>query len=214
MNARQLFEPMLCETGEAENLGDLTASGLWSFEPKYDGMRVTAFKAKSGYYILNRSGEDVTSRFPEVLDKLELCPAGTIVDGEIVVFDGEDEDEENAKRGRVIPITRKPNFNRLQQRINLEDINQIFAQVAINPATFVVFDVYGVSGQLINTHSYEERKAMLDNLPVDRSPVFDDGVKLYEELEELGWEGMVAKKRDSKYEIGTRSSQWLKFKYA
>lgn len=199
MNARQLFEPMLAESGEDLSLEELTASEEWLFQPKYDGMRVMAFKGKKRYYVLSRSGEDVTHRFPEILEKLEKCPPGTMIDGEVVVLDEE---------------TGRPNFNRLQQRINLDDMNQIFAQQAVNPASFIVFDLIGLSGNLVNTMTLEERLSMLEHLPVEQARTATDGVALMEELQEQGWEGVVAKRKDSKYEVGARSTNWRKFKFA
>lgn len=199
MNARQLFEPMLAESGADLDLQDLTDSGEWYFQPKYDGMRVMAFKGKSRYYVLNRSGEDVTHRFPEVLEKLEKCPQGTLIDGEIVVLDEE---------------TGRPDFSRLSPRINLDDMNQIFIQQTINPATLVVFDLVGMATQLINTQTLEERLSMLEHLPVDQARIEENGVALFEEMREKGWEGIIAKRKDSKYEVGARSGTWRKFKFA
>lgn len=199
MNARQLFEPMLAESGEDLSLEELTASEEWLFQPKYDGMRVMAFKGKKRYYVLSRSGDDVTHRFPEILEKLEKCPPGTMIDGEVVVLDEE---------------TGRPDFNRLQQRINLDDMNQIFAQQAVNPASFIVFDLIGLSGNLVNTMTLEERLSMLEHLPVEQARTATDGTALMEELREAGWEGVIAKRKDSKYEVGARSNNWRKFKFA
>jgi bifunctional non-homologous end joining protein LigD len=198
MNARQLFKPMLAEAGDPADLQALSDSGDWLFQPKYDGMRVSAYKGRKQYYVLTRTLEDVTHRFPEILEAIERLPAGTMITGEVVCFDDADE---------------RTDFNRLQQRLNLDDMQKIFAQQVVNPARLIVFDVIGVGGSLVNRKPLEERLLLLEHLPVEVAPFEEDGVKLYNELKEKGWEGIVAKKKSSPYDIDTRSPNWLKIKY-
>ncbi len=108
--------PMLAQPGtpfdSAEHL----------FEVKWDGMRALAYVEAGGYRIVSRHGNDITDRFPE-LGSLADLPAGTVLDGELVVLrDG------------------KPSFSLLQTRAPLCCQHKIRTLARTTPATYVVFD--------------------------------------------------------------------------
>ena len=92
------------------------------FEVKWDGMRALAYIDAGGYRIVSRHGNDITDRFPE-LGCLSDMPAGTVLDGELVVLrDG------------------KPSFPLLQTRAPLCCKHKIRTLARTTPATYVVFD--------------------------------------------------------------------------
>src|SRR5215471_4403222 len=76
----------------------------YSFEIKYDGVRALAAVDEMGWRLVRTERADYTARYPE-LDLVRRLPAGTLVDGELVVFDDD---------GR-------PNLRRLLRRHGLAD---------------------------------------------------------------------------------------------
>ena len=82
----------------------------WLFEIKYDGVRVLASRRGDRVELYGRSGQDTTSRYPEVVRALRALPMDSfVIDGEIVALDD---------AGR-------PSFQRLQPRMALTDPREI-----------------------------------------------------------------------------------------
>jgi bifunctional non-homologous end joining protein LigD len=86
------------------------------------------------------------------------------------------------------------------------------------PATYVIFDLLYLNGHTTTALSYAERRRLLRELelqgPCWRTPAHHegDGEALLDATKQLGVEGIVAKRLDSPYEAGRRSSNWLKIK--
>ncbi|HTX05608.1 MAG TPA: non-homologous end-joining DNA ligase [Steroidobacteraceae bacterium] len=193
----EALAPMLAMASEAAR-----SDPAWLFEPKLDGYRVIAFIAGTAVRLRSRRGIDLTEQFPEIVAELAAFGADRMVlDGEIVVL---------GAGGR-------PSFNALQnraQRRGREDVAQ--AQRAA-PAVLVCFDLLHFAG--INTRSapYEDRRRYLAQclLPaahiqlIHASP---DAETLYAAAIAGGYEGVVAKRRDSLYQPGQRSAAWQKVK--
>ena len=60
----------------------------WVFEIKYDGVRVVAERRGEEVKMLGRSGEDITTRYPEIAEALRgLSVEHAVLDGEIVAYD-------------------------------------------------------------------------------------------------------------------------------
>src|SRR6266446_3084385 len=93
------------------------------FEIKWDGTRVLAFLDSRGYRLVNRHRVDVTDRYPE-LGFLNDLPAGTVLDGEVVVL----------RQG-------KPDFGSLLSRNQTQAPLKIKTLARTFPATYVVFDL-------------------------------------------------------------------------
>jgi bifunctional non-homologous end joining protein LigD len=162
----------------------------WIFERKLDGIRCIAIKAEQRVRLLSRNHLSLNSRFPEVVEALEADPATQfVIDGEVVAFDGA-----------------QTSFARLQQRG--ERPVSVF---------FYVFDVLYADGEDVTGLLLRERKAILRRLlsfhgPVRLTPHRNrDGEALFREACRKGWEGLIAKRADSRYLQG-RSRDWLKFK--
>ena len=84
------------------------------------------------------------------------------------------------------------------------------------PATYMVFDLLRLDGVDLTRMPLHERRAALDELDLQGTawavpPAYDDGAMLHEATLEQGLEGMVSKRRASRYEFGARSKAWLKF---
>jgi bifunctional non-homologous end joining protein LigD len=180
----------------------LPTSGEWAYEMKWDGVRALAVVDGSSLRLASRNGNDVTIAYPELQPLAEQVRLGAVLDGEIVAVDDE---------GRA-------SFQRLQARMHLRDpaaIREIAAQV---PVAYVLFDVLWLDGHLVTEVSYADRRRLLEGLELrgatwQTPPASDDGEQAFAVSEQLGFEGLVAKRVDSRYEPGRRSSSWRKIKH-
>ena len=126
---------------------------------------------------------------------------GLVLDGEVVALD---------EAGR-------PSFQRLQQRGKLTRSLDIRQGAVENPVTFYGFDLLAADGFDLRPLPLTVRKALLRKLlpPAGAIRYLDhfegEGELLYQQVQSLGLEGMVAKRADSPYRAG-RSPCWLKIR--
>jgi len=174
----------------------------WMWEPKLDGYRVLAFIDEAGVKLRSRRGLDLTGSFPRLAGELgQQAVAGMLLDGEIVALDAQG----------------KPSFNALQNRVQLKTERELAAADQGAPAVFYAFDLLHFAGVDLRAAPYEDRRRYLAQclLPsplVQLVHASGDGVALHEAALASGFEGVIAKRRDSRYETGRRSGAWLKVK--
>jgi bifunctional non-homologous end joining protein LigD len=175
----------------------------WGFEVKWDGIRTIAFLDHGHTSLQGRKFTDFTPRYPEVRGLARALGARRVIlDGEIVAFDAEG----------------KPSFERLQARMHLASDSAVRRRVRDTPVTYVAFDLLYLDGHSTLALTYEQRRELLEALelegPAWRAPAYHrgEGSALLEATRELGIEGIVAKRLDSTYDPGRRSSGWLKIK--
>jgi ATP-dependent DNA ligase len=164
----------------------------WLHEIKHDGFRVIARKDGDRVRLFSRPGNDLTDRFPLIVEALaRLRPRSVIIDGEAVCC-GDDG---------------VPSFDRLRYRRH-------------DASVFLyAFDVIEVNGDDLRGDALEVRKAMLASLLRRASPGLrlnehlehEDGETVFRHACKMGLEGIVSKRRDSPYRSG-RSPDWLKMK--
>lgn len=188
-----------------------TGADEWCVEVKWDGMRVLARVGPGTEVRLwSANSIDVTDRFPELAGLAGAVhpsadgspPVGPVVlDGELVALDG---------AGR-------PDFGLLQQRMHAA--HPPAAAVDAVPLTYVVFDVLDDGHGDVTSDPLEERTGRLGRLVEPgphwfRSPVHPgtDAAELLEAAQRLGLEGIVVKRRSSRYHPGRRSPDWVKVK--
>ncbi len=174
----------------------------WLFEIKYDGFRVLAARQGGRARLLYRAGGDATSAFPEVAEAIQALSADDdfVLDGELVAC-GED--------GR-------PRFQALQQRYRRARGRGSAGPVEA-ACRFYAFDLLAVGGLDLRPVPLVERKEALASLVADVGvgavrrvePVETAGEALFAEVRRLGLEGMVGKRKESRYAAG-RSRDWLK----
>jgi bifunctional non-homologous end joining protein LigD len=191
------IEPMHAEAG-----GVLRCDPQWMYEPKLDGYRVIVFVQDGTVRLISRRGIDLTLPFPEVANDLAAQAVDTMVlDGEIVALD---------ENGR-------PSFNALQNRAQLKTAKEIADAQRQTPVVMLCFDLLHFAGINLRPASYVDRRRYLSQclLPSPHLQLVhasDDGEKLYAAAMASGFEGIVAKRKDSAYQPGKRSSSWLKIK--
>jgi bifunctional non-homologous end joining protein LigD len=191
------LRPMLATPSET-----LPASGDWAYEMKWDGVRALALVEGSNIRLTSRNGNDVTVAYPEIHTLAEHLRLDALLDGEIVAVD---------EAGRA-------SFQRLQARMHLRDPGLIRELVATVPVAYVLFDVLWLDGHLVIDLEYRERRRLLERLEL-RGPAWqtpsasDDGPQAWAVSRQLGFEGVVAKRVDSRYEPGRRSPAWRKVKH-
>lgn len=164
----------------------------WAYELKLDGYRAVAFKTGGKVHLRSRNNNDFSSRYPSVLGGLAKLPNETVIDGELIAFDDE---------GR-------PSFHALQN------------YAASTPVLLYVFDVMVLGGRDLTRETLELRRQLLEEkvIPKLAEPVrYAAEVKatlrdLVHSVKAQGFEGLVAKRRNSRYESGRRSGAWLKMR--
>ncbi|HUM14951.1 MAG TPA: DNA ligase D [Candidatus Nitrosotalea sp.] len=184
-------------------LGDRPFSDpAWLYEIKYDGVRVLASRDGRRVTLYGRSGQDTTSRYPEVARALLALPIERfVIDGEIVALDD---------AGR-------PSFQRLQPRMALTDAREIALAAARRPVVGVFFDCLMLDDRDLRRLPLVERKECLRLLvpPLGAARYGDhlvrEGRAFFEAASEQRLEGIVAKRAKSVYS-GRRSGDWVKIK--
>ena len=174
----------------------------WSYEVKWDGVRALV-EVRGGRVVLrSRNGNDISGAYPELSGLgAALGPTPAVLDGEVVVFDD---------AGRT-------DFGRLQARMHVRSPSP--SLVRSTPVTLLLFDVLEVDDRPLLDLTYDQRRSVLESLPLSGErwqvpPAFPgDGPALLEATRAQGLEGVVAKRRDSRYESGRRSDSWVKVKH-
>lgn len=186
--------------------GELPEGPQWCYEFKWDGVRALLSvrgPADGGVQITSRSGANITATYPEIADEaaelLEKLGGKPVrLDGEIVAF-GPD--------GR-------PSFSALQGRMAVSAAARARRLAAETPAAFLPFDVLQLGERVTLGLGYEERRKLLETLPLSVPPSLSgaemSGTDVMRIAAAQGLEGVVAKRRASPYEPGRRTPSWIK----
>jgi bifunctional non-homologous end joining protein LigD len=173
----------------------------WLFEPKWDGIRAIAI-CDEATRLITRNEHDVSVAYPELASLHDQVVAlDAMLDGEIVAFaDG------------------VPSFQLLQQRMHLRDPKRIEQMTKRIPVVYMVFDLVFLDGHDLTREPLVERRKLLEEVVVPSdviqiSPAVEEtGTALFQAAEQQGLEGIMAKRKTSKYTPGARSRDWLKLK--
>jgi bifunctional non-homologous end joining protein LigD len=184
----RFIEPMLLlQTAK------LPEGAQWLYELKLDGYRAIAFKTGGQVRLRSRNDKDFTARYPVIAEALSGMPDETVIDGEVVAMDE----------------TGKPSFNLLQ--------NFGSSKASL---LYYVFDVLILAGRDLMNEPLSCRRDLLQREilsklrdPVRESAILDASLPdLITAVKAQGVEGLVAKRRDSRYEPGQRSGAWAKMR--
>jgi DNA ligase-1 len=187
--------------GSVEALG---SRDDWMVEWKWDGIRAQLVRRAGAVHLWSRGEELITHRFPEISAAATRLGDGTVLDGEVLAFDGE----------RPLP------FSALQQRIGRQ--KQVAQMARAVPVVFMAYDLLEDEGIDRRAQPLDERRALLERRiggsgVLRTSEVIDDAS--WEALAELraqsrarGVEGLMLKRRSSPYGVGRRRGDWWKWK--
>src|SRR6266508_2062751 len=186
----RFIEPMKAKLVEKPpSIGD------WIYELKFDGIRLIGVKRDEKVSLLSRNENELTQRFPEIVEAIRALPAREcVIDGEVVAVDEE---------GRS-------SFQLLQAR-EMEGLK--------TPVYFYAFDLIQLDGKNLVSLPLEARKNILEKLCADAGDpirysgaIGGDAKRLLEEVKRRGLEGIIGKQGNSVYEPGRRSGAWIKLK--
>ncbi|MEU3727103.1 ATP-dependent DNA ligase [Streptomyces sp. NPDC031705] len=178
------------------------APGL-AYEPKFDGHRMVVLRTEEDVVLQARSGRTVTRAFPDLAAAARQLPAGTVLDGEVVVWHA----------GRT-------DFALVQRRAAAASAARAAALAQSLPASYAAFDVLELAGVDVRGRPYERRRALLVDLllplgpPLQPVPMTTDpelAETWYETLPASGIEGLVVKRLDQPYPAGRRA--WRKLRH-
>jgi bifunctional non-homologous end joining protein LigD len=195
----ELLRPMLATLGSLPNAED---DDQYAYEMKWDGVRAVTYLQHAEVRVMTRNDRDVTVTYPELGEVARaLATHDAILDGEIVALED----------GR-------PSFGLLQQRMHVVKPAQVRTLMAKVPVVYFLFDVLWLDGTDLTGLPYDQRRAKLESLGIDRRsvqvpPAFQgNGPDALRVSRETGLEGVIAKLRRSRYEPGRRSQSWIKVK--
>ena len=168
----------------------------YTFEVKYDGYRILAGKAGREVKLRTRNANDYTERFAAITSAVRAIGAReAVLDGEVCAVDAE---------GR-------PSFAALQQLMAGEKNGASLA--------YAVFDLLWLDGRDLRELPIEQRRELLEALlksaptPISFSRAIEgDLVQILTLAKNAGLEGLVAKRKGSRYVAG-HSPAWLKLKF-
>ena len=165
----------------------------WVFEDKYDGFRMVAKIENGSVALYSRNGKVISHSYIEIAKALEGVKGDAVIDGELVALD---------KEG-------VSHFQLLQNALRHEA-----------KLLYCAFDIMFLNGEDLRGLTLLERKKRLkDILPRHKLIAFSRhrktfGTKFFEEAERKGLEGIMAKRAESTYISGGRTTDWLKIKTA
>src|SRR5215475_6470362 len=169
----------------------LPSGSQWLHEIKHDGFRIIARKNGARVRLYSRPGNDLTYRFPLIVEALvRLRSRSCIIDGEAVACDDD---------GR-------PSFDHIRYRKHDGDV------------FLYAFDLIELNGDDLRRDPLDVRKATLKSVLTKvghgirwNEHIEGGGTTIFRHACKLGLEGIVSKRKDSPYRSG-RSPDWLKMK--
>lgn len=175
-------------------------------EDKFDGIRAQAHVESGRVAIYSRTMDEITHRFPELIEPLRTIAADVIIDGEIVPANGE----------VILP------FSELQKRLGRKNVGSQLLKAV--PVVLVAYDLLYTSGKVLLDQPLSERRHLLGQVVPDQGPVRMSRGKLLKDAALLdaefelararGNEGLMIKSPSSPYKPGRRGRDWLKLKRA
>jgi bifunctional non-homologous end joining protein LigD len=188
-------KPRFIDPMKAKLVEKPPATGDWIYELKFDGIRLIVVKDHNKVSLLSRNQNDLSARFPEIVQAVKnLPPDEYVLDGEVVALDEEGRSSFQLLQAREMEGRRTPVF-------------------------FYAFDVLELEGKSLVSLPLGVRKTVLERLCADADDsirysgaIGGDAKQLLEEVRRRGLEGIIGKLHNSAYEPGRRSGTWIKLK--
>jgi bifunctional non-homologous end joining protein LigD len=188
MNHRPPFIPPMIAT----KVQSLPEGKQWLYEVKLDGYRALIIKDSQQVRIISRNEKNLTVSYPGIVAAAaRLNASSAILDGEVVALDA---------NGR-------PSFQALQHR-------SAYPSHAI---AYYAFDLLHLDGRDLTRQPLDSRRQLLPKVLKGSGILLSmelegSATKVIEAVNRLGLEGVIAKRRDSRYDAGQRSGAWVKLK--
>jgi len=193
------MRPMLATKGTHVPAGD-----EWVHEVKWDGVRILldvvaiGSAGETSSRMWSRNANDVTIAWPEISTS-PLGDRDLLVDGEVIALN---------EHGL-------PDFRVLQDRMHVRNAVSARRLCATVPATYMVFDLLRLDGRDLTAEPLTTRRELLAGLGLTTTwqvpESYDDGATLFDATRRQGLEGIVSKRRSSRYTFEQRTPHWLKF---
>jgi len=172
---------------------------------KYDGNRYQIHKNNNKVLIFNRKGKVVTEQFSDIAKIVKTFDGNFILDSEIYPVDS-----------NGLPA----NHKLLAKRVHSNDKQKAIMEC---PVKLAIFDIMMFMGESLIEKPYETRLTHLKGIPTqylsymynrDYNGVISDVSfeSAYNDAINEGYEGIMIKDLDAKYDVGRRSSNLLKHK--
>ncbi|MBD8067453.1 DNA ligase D [Bacillus sp. PS06] len=190
----------------------------WLYEIKYDGFRTLLYWDHGRIELISRNGNLLNEQFPEIIEycrdqeRLFSEDFPLIIDGEVCILES----------------SYKASFEQIQIRGRLKNKEKIAATSAIKPAHFLAFDLLLIQDKSIMTDPFINRKKQLEDLFLKHNlmkivdiqqnqllqliPYHSSFQEIWEKVQAEQSEGIIAKKRNSPWEEGKRTTSWYKIK--
>lgn len=206
----RLFHPIkFMLATPAADLTDIarTMPAEFLVEDKFDGIRAQAHVENRRVAIFSRTMDEITHRFPELVEPLRGLPTDVIIDGEIVPASDE----------AILP------FSELQKRLGRKTVGTQLLQAV--PVVLVAYDLLYASGKILIDEPLSERRRIMEDvlrgtngpLRLSEGKIFNEAGLLDDEFDRArarGNEGLMIKSPVSSYKPGRRGREWLKLKKA
>lgn len=189
---------------DPETLGD---PADWCAEWKWDGIRGQLIVRNRQHFVWSRGEDLMTDRFPELARALDVLPDGTVLDGELLAWSGNE------------PLP----FSALQHRIGRKTVPKKLLRDA--PVVFAAYDILEQNGQSMRDVPFAQRRAALEALLT--ATMRDHSLRLPDQIAFRSWsdladarstarskraEGLMLKRANSPYLAGRKKGNWWKWK--
>lgn len=182
--------------------GEAFDSPDYLYELKLDGERCIAYLDANGTDLRNKRNMKMLPKVPELSQIHKQVKCRCILDGELAVIqDG------------------KPDFFLIQKRSMMSNPLKIELEAQRHPACFTAFDILCYEDHPVTDLPLTERKKLLQEVVKEESPRFavsryieGRGIAFYQLAEQQDLEGIVAKRKDSRYYFDKRTKDWIKCK--
>ncbi|QJR81395.1 cisplatin damage response ATP-dependent DNA ligase [Alteromonas pelagimontana] len=204
MTEQVTFHPVMLSHPVEDSLLNTLKPDEWQVEYKYDGIRVQLVSTPHGKALFSRTGDDISSSFPDLLDTID---GHVVLDGELLVMHGDQVDT----------------FNALQQRLNKKKPSRKL--MTSLPAGLIAYDILQVGKDSLLSEPLTQRYAHLrqwleaghservhisETLSVENQEAL---LALHQHASEnTSVEGLMLKRKDSAYVPGRPKGLWFKWK--
>lgn len=181
---------------------ELPIGSDWGYQLKWDGVRTIAVLDNGQVSLYSKRLLLKNTVYPEIVEMLTPLKGRLMLDGEIIMFDTEQQ---------------KPNFQKVLQRERSGGLGRMNEQRRFH-LCYVLFDLLYINNHDIRSEPYEKRNVMLLEHFHTKTPqlfvtdLMSNGQALWQWVEEHGWEGVISKRLSSPYQEGKKHSHWFKKK--